>query len=75
MYLSFRPVVFVIMFLLTGKAYAQGKWLANLKSPIVFKGDEKTAYRDPAILYHEGILYLFFSLYLIANTNKTEKRD
>ncbi len=28
---------------------------------IIFSGDEKTAYRDPACFYHSGTYYLFFS--------------
>jgi len=36
--------------------------LARLESPILLRGDFETAYRDPAVLYHEGIFYLFHSL-------------
>ncbi len=36
--------------------------LSSLESPIIFKGDDSTAYRDPAILYHEDVFYLFFTL-------------
>ncbi len=31
----------------------------TIKSPIIFKGDEKTAYRDPAVWYENGVFYLF----------------
>jgi hypothetical protein len=31
------------------------------KSPIIFKGDEKCAYRDPAVYYKDGVFYLFFT--------------
>lgn len=41
---------------------AQGKILQSLPSPVIFKGDDKTAYRDPAILYYKQKLYLFFTL-------------
>ncbi|GAB2576529.1 hypothetical protein [Spirosoma areae] len=33
--------------------------LNDLKSPILFRGDERTAYRDPAMLYHQNTLYVF----------------
>jgi hypothetical protein len=36
--------------------------LLSLKSPILFKGDSITAYRAPAVLYHNRIFYLFFAL-------------
>lgn len=41
---------------------AQGKILQSLPSPVIFKGDNKTAYRDPAVLYNQQKLYLFFTL-------------
>jgi hypothetical protein len=47
---------------------AQSPDVSQLKSPIIFKGDEKTAYRDPAILYHEGTFYLYFTLVEIEKT-------
>ena len=34
----------------------------RLTSPIIFRGDEKYAFRDPAALYHEGRFYLYFGL-------------
>ena len=34
----------------------------KLEDVIVFEGDEKTAYRDPAILYNEGVFHLYFTL-------------
>jgi len=33
--------------------------LAALRSPIVFAGDATTAYRDPAVYFHEGTFYLY----------------
>ncbi|KQS36786.1 hypothetical protein [Pedobacter sp. Leaf194] len=42
--------------------FAQNTYLNNLKSPIIFKGDEKTAYRDPAVLFENSMVYLFFTL-------------
>src|SRR5664279_3753449 len=36
--------------------------LNKLKSPILFRGNANTAYRDPAVLYQNGTFYLFFTL-------------
>lgn len=35
--------------------------LARIPSPIIFKGDATTGYRDPAVLYHDGVFRMFFS--------------
>ena len=34
----------------------------KIKSPIIFKGDYKFAYRDPAVVYHNNKFHLFFTL-------------
>lgn len=34
----------------------------KLTSPVVFAGDAKTAYRDPAAVYHDGAFHLYFTL-------------
>jgi len=36
--------------------------LELLDSPILFKGDSVTAYRDPAILFEKDVFHLFFTL-------------
>lgn len=36
--------------------------LAALTSPIIFQGDATTAYRDPAVIYHDGVFHLYFTL-------------
>ena len=36
--------------------------LTELQSPILFHGNETVAYRDPAVLYHDGAFYLFFTV-------------
>lgn len=41
---------------------AQENKLAFLNSPIIFKGNDSIAYRDPAILYHKKVFYLFFTM-------------
>lgn len=35
--------------------------LAGIPSPIIFQGDARLAYRDPAVHYHEGVFRLFFT--------------
>ena len=32
---------------------------SNLTSPILLRGDERTAYRDPAVYYHDGLFISF----------------
>ena len=36
--------------------------LERLTSPILFRGDDKTAYRDPSAVYADGWFHLFFTL-------------
>lgn len=36
--------------------------LDTLTSPVLFRGDATTAYRDPAAVYHNGVIHLFFTL-------------
>jgi hypothetical protein len=33
-----------------------------IPSPIIFRGDSHTAYRDPAAIFHDGTFHLFFTL-------------
>lgn len=41
---------------------AQSFDVLKLSSPIILKGDSVTAYRDPAIIYHNDTFYLYFTL-------------
>ena len=41
---------------------AQQNILQSLRSPIIFKGNDSIAYRDPAVLYHNKVFYLFFTM-------------
>ncbi|MEP6750557.1 MAG: hypothetical protein ABJB86_22665 [Bacteroidota bacterium] len=41
---------------------AQQNKLASLSAPIIFKGTDSIAYRDPAVLYHKKVFYLFFTM-------------
>lgn len=44
--------------------------LSQLPSPVLFHGDAKTAYRDPAAIYHDGVFHLYFTLVKIAEDGK-----
>ena len=44
--------------------------LSSLSSPILFQGDQLTAYRDPAMLYYQDSLYVFFTLVRVENDNR-----
>ncbi|MBC7565671.1 MAG: family 43 glycosylhydrolase [Pedobacter sp.] len=57
-----KYLFFILLLLGSTLCYPQRTILKNLKSPIIFKGDEKTAFRDPAVLYHNNTMYLFFTL-------------
>lgn len=55
-------LILLTTFLSVVMAYGQNVDLTKLKSPVLFVGNETTAYRDPAILFQDGTFYLFFSL-------------
>jgi hypothetical protein len=38
--------------------------LSRISSSILQEGDETTAYRDPAVVYHEGVFHLFYTIVL-----------
>ena len=57
---NFFPLIFFLF--LNFHSNAQSKFLDQIDSPIIFKGDEVTAFRDPAVLYHDNRFYLFFTL-------------
>ena len=37
------------------------KW-STISDPVIFRGDASTAYRDPAVLYHDGRFHMYFTL-------------
>jgi hypothetical protein len=47
--------------------YAQ--LLKELEFPVIFKGNDSTAYRDPAVLYHHHIFHLFFTVVMTEEDN------
>jgi hypothetical protein len=44
--------------------------LAALASPVLFRGNKTTAYRDPAAVYSDGQFYLYFTLTKIENSGR-----
>jgi hypothetical protein len=42
----------------------------TISSPVIFRGDATTAYRDPAAVYHGGRFHLFFTLVRIEPDRK-----
>ena len=55
--------VFIVSFsLFSTVLYAQQNKLESFCSPIIFKGNDSVAYRDPAVLYHKKLFYLFFTM-------------
>jgi hypothetical protein len=79
-----KPVTafcFMLILLRITPVFAQKNFLKNLKSPIIFKGDEITAYRDPAILFYDNTLFLFFTLvrtenrYVYSYTAMSKSKD
>jgi hypothetical protein len=41
---------------------AQSIDLSAIKTPILFQGNNVTAYRDPAVMYYQGKFHLFFTM-------------
>jgi hypothetical protein len=44
--------------------------LAALESPIIMMGNDKTGFRDPTVIYHEGLFYMYYSLVLTEEDEK-----
>ena len=43
---------------------------STMTSPILLRGDARTAYRDPAVLYHDGVFYLFCTKVALEENNE-----
>jgi hypothetical protein len=79
-----KPLILTTFFLVFHNLSTLGQSpdLSKLSSPILFKGDEHTAYRDPAILFHADTFYLYFTLveieesgYIYSYTAQSRSRD
>jgi len=56
-----KKIILFLTILCCLNSFGQSK-LLKLKSPVIFKGDSVTAYRDPAILFNDKTFFLFFTL-------------
>ena len=72
----------LFLLLVTNNLSAQSFNLSSLNSPILFKGDSVTAYRDPAVLFHNNTFYLYFTLveieangYIYSYTAQSRSKD
>ena len=65
-------LIIVFAFLLNCQSHSQQKpnLLNKLALPVLFRGNDKTAYRDPAVLYHNNKFYLFFTLVRTEDSGK-----
>jgi sucrose-6-phosphate hydrolase SacC (GH32 family) len=58
-----KRFVFAICMICGLTSYGEDKVdFSKLTSPIIFHGDHKYAYRDPAAVFHKGRFYLYFTL-------------
>jgi len=59
-----KHLVSILIFFSLAIGHIQGQKIDfdALQSPILFEGDYKYAYRDPAVVYHDDQFYLFFTL-------------
>lgn len=63
-------IMFVVLLLAGVAGAAEGLAWDKLTSPVIFHGDARTAYRDPAAVFHNGCFYLYFSKVVIEADGK-----
>lgn len=54
--------LFLLIYSFTDQIKAQTSLLNSLETPIIFRGDDTTAYRDPAVLFYKNNFHLFFTM-------------
>ena len=57
-----KKLILLLLFVSKINLNGQSKILKAIESPVLFNGDEKTAYRDPAVLFYNDQFFLFFTL-------------
>jgi hypothetical protein len=57
-----RILLLLSLLVIGGGVSGQTIEWSKIQSPVIFLGDEATAYRDPTAIYHEGTFYLYFTL-------------
>lgn len=66
-----KKALSAILFLLFScQTFAQNVHLNQIPSPQLFKGNETTAYRDPAVIFNDGWFHLFFTVTEIERDGK-----
>lgn len=65
-----RVFTVLVLFVFMHSETLSQSLLKALNSPILFHGDETTAYRDPAVLCHNQVFYLFFTVVEIEGDGK-----
>ena len=69
-----RKVILMLLVLVFGSAGCSQSVnkidLAGLKSVRLIEGDESHAYRDPAVVYHDGVFYMYYTLVEIEDNGK-----
>ena len=54
-------ILYSFCLLCASRVSAQGAFITALPSPVLFTGNDSTAFRDPAVLFYHDSLYLFFT--------------
>jgi Glycosyl hydrolases family 43 len=65
-----KQIILALILFASMSAFGQKVNFKKLTSPILFKGDSVTAYRDPMAILHKSIFYLYFTLTEIEPTGK-----
>jgi sucrose-6-phosphate hydrolase SacC (GH32 family) len=65
-----KKSAFFLFLMISVSAFGQKVDFRKLKSPILFKGDSVTAYRDPMTVWHNSTFYLYFTLTEIEHDGK-----
>ena len=54
-------IISATLLIVSGCAHTNRIDFSQIKSPIILKGNAKTAYRNPAAIYHDGVFHLYYS--------------
>lgn len=70
-YNMYLPVIFFVFCVISAGAETQDRIsLVSISSPVLFRGDATTAYRDPAAVYYDEWFWLYFTLVKIEPDRK-----
>lgn len=57
-----KTISTLLLIAIISSSFSQKVDFGKIKTPIIFKGDYKYAYRDPAVVYHNEYFHLYFTL-------------